>query len=131
MVLCGLGRSPVSFSASSEDGSHSSSHHVCLSTCMIHVRLESRKRPTSESLPGSLGPPSQGSACPGRKPLVPLAVGGAAQETDIRVLPQPPPPQRVVTGRDRDWGNQSAILSESGLWQAAPNPRASLTQPAD
>lgn len=52
-----------------------------------------------------------------------------ARETDAHVLPRPSPPQRVVTGRDRDWGNQSAILSESGLWQAAPNPRASLTQP--
>lgn len=58
-------------------------------------------------------------------------VGGADQERDARVVPQPLRLQRVVTGRDRGWGNQSAILSESGLWQEAPSPRAFLTQPAD
>lgn len=60
---------------------------------------------------------------------VPLAVGGAALERDAVRSPSPHPSACWDREAQR-WGNQSAILSESGLWQAAPTPRASLTQPA-
>lgn len=60
---------------------------------------------------------------------MPLAVGGAALERDAVRSPSPHPSACWDREAQR-WGNQSAILSESGLWQAAPTPRASLTQPA-
>lgn len=56
--------------------------------------------------------------------------GGASWEREALCSPGPHP----SACHDREvqrWGNQSAILSESGLWQAAPSPGAPLTQPAD
>lgn len=96
---------------------------------MICVRFRSTAKPTLEGLAGGLGP-GTGVSLSRPEAQMPL-VGGADQERDARVVPQPLRLQRVVTGRDRGWGNQSAILSESGLWQEAPSPRAFLTQPAD
>ena len=91
MVLCGLGRARVSFSASSEDGIHSSGHRVCPDSCEAREQKEAHIREPSRPF----GAPVPGISLSRTEAPVPLAVGGAAQERDARVLPRPPPPQHL------------------------------------
>lgn len=121
----------VSFSSSSEEGfTHPVTTQV-LSTCTICVGLWGGEMPTwQEGLSCQPSAVTVAGGGPVREARRSLLSGGASWDGEALCSPGPHP----SACHDREvqrWGNQSAILSESGLWQAAPSPGAPLTHPAD